>query len=141
MGYAINLVDRTKPEVLRILKKLHNSCLPGDKPYEFKDGYWWLVTYKGVAVGFCGMEASSRWEKTGYFCRAGVAKEHRGRGLHNRLIQVRLRYARRLGWTHCVSDTRDNPPSANNLIKAGFKMYQPRYPWGWDDACYWIKKL
>lgn len=29
--------------------------------------------------------------------------------------------------------------SANNFIKAGYSLYQPRAPWGWPNTLYWRK--
>jgi GNAT superfamily N-acetyltransferase len=78
---------------------------------------------------------------TGYLCRAGVLESHRGRGLQKRLIRVRERKARKLGWTHVVTDTYENPASANSLIKCGFRSYLPRNPWGAKGVAYWIKRL
>ena len=66
---------------------------------------------------------------------------HRGKGLQKKMIIVRERLARKLGWGYMISDTNENPQSANNLIRAGYLMYEPSYPYGVETTCYWKKKL
>lgn len=137
----IKSVDPSKELIADDLKRLHSEFFRLDELIEFDSGAWWIAYDGTKPIGFCGVSASSSWKKTGYMCRAGVKWDYRGKGIHIRLIQVRLRYARKQGWTHLVTDTTDNCSSANNLIAAGFKMYKPRKPWGLPGACYWIKKL
>jgi hypothetical protein len=62
-------------------------------------------------------------------------------GLQKRLIRVRERMARELGWAWLITDTFQNPPSANSLISCGFKNFAPTKPWGFAGANYWRKKL
>lgn len=137
----IKSVDIYKEEIQAALKQLHSEFFRLDELIEFDSGAWWIAYDGKKPIGFCGVNASSSWRKTGYMCRAGVKWDYRGLGLHRRLIQVRVRYAKKQGWTHLVTDTTDNCPSANNLIANGFRMYKPSKPWGLPGACYWIKKL
>lgn len=44
-------------------------------------------------------------------------------------------------WHSIVSDTTDNPVSANNFIKAGYRLYEPDVPWAWSNTLYWRKWL
>jgi len=46
---------------------------------------------------------------------------------------------RRNGWSCVVSDTTNNLASANNFIRAGYRLFQPEYPWGWTNTLYWRK--
>ena len=39
------------------------------------------------------------------------------------------------------SDTTDNIVSANNFIRAGYRLYQPQIPWGWPNTLYWKKTI
>lgn len=124
-----------------LLRWLQLEALPGDEPMETTEGFWW-VAYDGThPVAFAGLTASSQVIGAGYLCRAGVLPSHRGRGLQSRLIAVRERKARRLGWPVLVTDTFDNPPSSNNLIRAGFRMHTPPVPYGFPGTCYWKKFL
>jgi hypothetical protein len=47
----------------------------------------------------------------------------------------------RNGWCCIVSDTTDNIPSANNFIRAGYRLYRPEVPWGWPHTLYWRKPI
>jgi hypothetical protein len=51
---------------------------------------------------------------------------------------VELR-AKRNGWNLLVSDTTRNIASANNFIRAGYRLYQPDHPWAFTDTLYWRK--
>ena len=137
----IKSVDIQKEEIRQDLKRLHSEFFRLDELIEFDSGYWWMAYDGTKPIGFCGLSPSNSWRNTGYMCRAGVKWGYRGMGLHKRLIQVRTRFAKKQGWTHLVTDTTNNCPSANNLIANGFKMYKPSKPWGLEGACYWIKKL
>ena len=44
-------------------------------------------------------------------------------------------------WGSIVSDTTDNPVSANNFIRAGYRLYEPEAPWAWSHTLYWRKWL
>ena len=141
MQYVIKLVDINKPDIKATLIALQKECLPLDKPVKPTYGYWWILYHAGQPVGFAALNSSYRWAKTGYLMRAGVVQEHQGRGLQRRLIRVRERKARQMGWEYMLSDTHYNPASANNLIKCGYKMYEPSTEWAFKASNYWIKKL
>jgi hypothetical protein len=49
--------------------------------------------------------------------------------------------ARRNGWSWIVSDTTENLVSANNFIRAGYRLYRPEEPWGWPHTLYWRKQI
>lgn len=141
MRYLIRQVDVSRPVIKKLLKELQKTCLPFDKALDPAKEYWWIAYFKGQAVAFAALSHSRQWEHTGYLTRAGVVLEHQGRGLQRRLIKVREHKALQLGWEYLISDTHYNPASANNLIKCGFKMYNPMNPWGFKASCYWRKKL
>ena len=104
-------------------------------------GAWWLAYDEGVPVAFAASKPSEQWTDAVYLSRCGVAPSHRGKGLQRRLIRVRELAARRAGVTWIVTDTRQNPASSNNLIKAGYLLYEPAKPWSFPDALYWKKNL
>ncbi len=38
-------------------------------------------------------------------------------------------------------DDRKDVVSANNFIKCGYQLYEPRYPWGWPQTLCWRKSV
>jgi GNAT superfamily N-acetyltransferase len=134
-------VDIRKESVQTKLSVLQNKCLPFDTPYDTNFGSWWIASQDGVDIGFAGLVRTVSWIDCGYLCRAGVVPTARGQGLQKKLIHVRLRQAKTLGWKWVVTDTTDNPASANSLISTGFKLFQPTKPWGFKNTLYWRRKL
>ena len=137
----IKRVDIRKESVQTKLSALQNKCLPFDAPYDTNFGSWWIATENGVDIGFAGLVRTVSWTDCGYLCRAGVIPTARGQGLQKQFIRVRLRQAKALGWRWVITDTTDNPASANSLISTGFKLFQPTKPWGFKNTLYWRRKL
>jgi len=124
-------------EDIELLQSILFPHCPIVKP---ETGFWWLAKHKTEIAGFCGMIASNA-PKTIYLCRAGVFDQFRGKGLHKRLIRIRLKTAKKFGYKYAVTDTTSNPASANNLIDCGFRMFTPETPWSYSHSCYWKKTL
>jgi phage terminase large subunit len=61
--------------------------------------------------------------------------------LQLRLMRALELRARQQGWSCIVSDTTGNLASANNFIRARYRLYQPRYPWAWPNTLYWRKSI
>lgn len=143
MKYRIVQVDTRLSKVVQLLTLLQKTCLPADVVYKITDkGYWYVVyTQNGEAVGFAGIVPSTRWSDTMYLCRAGVVRAHQGQGLQKRLIRQRIKVAKALGMNWVITDTHQNPASANNLISTGFKMFEPIEPWGFKTALYWKYRI
>lgn len=107
---------------------------------EFKENRdWWVVLNKyGVIIAYCGCLYS---EGICIFVRALVDRKHRGNGLQRRMILTRIRAAKRNKCKSIITyTTTDNIPSANNLIKCGFVLYNPSYAYVGKNVLYWIKK-
>lgn len=143
MTYRIREVDGFDDDIEQTITALHGatSAFPPIESYAFEKGHWWLAYFANEPVAFAGMVPSSRWADTGYLKRAGVLAEHRGHGLQARLMRVRERKAKCLGWTHIISDCTDNVHSANNFIRCGYRLYDPDRPWAFSNSLYWIKAL
>jgi GNAT superfamily N-acetyltransferase len=138
----IKRVDIRCPVIQETLAVLQQKCLPGDTPSDTTTGWWWIVyDALNLPCAFAGLIPSVRWGDTGYLCRAGVLSSHRGQGVQKRLIRARIRQARALKWEWLITDTYQNPASANSLIATGFKMYEPSQPWGAKETLYWRLKL
>ena len=132
-------VDADVPQI----RELDRLCFPSDSPGYDAEAVWWCArTLREDVVAFAAIRASQQWAGVGYLNRCGVHDAWRGLGLQRRLLRAREAYARQQGWSYVVTDTTpENTASANNLIRAGFTLYQPRHPWGLRRALYWIKAL
>lgn len=102
---------------------------------------WWFAFCGEHPIAYLGLMPSRRMANAAYLVRVGVLKAHRGNGLQLRLMRVAERYARRQGFPVIISDTTDNPPSANNFIRAGYQMFDPPAPWAFPATVYWRKDL
>lgn len=145
MNFLIKEVDPDETHYRDEIIDLHDLTFfdPAVRP-DLPRGFWWLVYEKGVlrpAIGFCGLTITPADKTTGYLKRAGVLKAYRGQGLQRKLITVRERKARKLGLVRMVTDTTDNPPSANSLIGAGYRIFDPEYRWAFKHSIYWRKSL
>jgi GNAT superfamily N-acetyltransferase len=141
--YRIREVDATDDEIAETIHYLNRQpdVFPEITDEELEKGFWWLAYYDREAIAFAGLMPSAQYREVGYFKRAAVDPEHRGNGLQIRLMRVRINKARKLGYSHIVSECTDTPFSANNFIKAGFKIYEPKWPWAFRNSIYWIKDL
>jgi hypothetical protein len=142
MQFTVKKVDIRNPSIQSLLLFLQKQILPADQPYEPTRGHWWIAyAENGKPVGFAGLVRSTKWTDTGYLCRAGVMDGFTGNGLQLRMIKARIAQAKRLGWNWCITDTTNNPASANSLINAGFKIYTPANKWSFRNAIYWKYKV
>lgn len=142
MTYRIREVDASDEEIAETIRRMNEHTDFPDLTEEDLDiGHWWLVYLNSDPVAFAGMMPSHQWRHVGYFVRAGVDAAHRGHGLQIRLMRVRINKARKLGYSHVVSDCTDTIWSANNFIRAGFKLYEPKSPWAFQHTLYWKKTL
>jgi len=126
-------------DTIAVLDKI---AFPADAPPDTKTGDWWAYYDGKTPIAYCGLRPSNNFVNSGYLCRAGVLPLYRGHSLQLRMIRLRERYARSLGWEMLVTDTsNDNIVSSNNLIKAGYRLFRPMYFWSFVGANYWYKKL
>jgi GNAT superfamily N-acetyltransferase len=142
MDFTLKKADLRNPSLVTLICYLQKKILPSDNIYKPDRGHWWVAYAEdGKPVAFAGLVRSIKWTDTGYLCRAGVLDGYTGHGLQKRLIQARVKQARKLGWNWCITDTTNNPASANSLINAGFKIYTPGQPWSFRNAIYWKYKV
>lgn len=126
----------------KLIYAFDRICFPYDDPYPVRDAKWWVARVDGQLAGFAGAKVLLP-HRAVYLCRAGVLPAYQRQGLQRKMIQARVRWARKLqGVEFVITDTRpDNPASSNNLIRCGFLTYRPQAPWCVPGAIYWIKKL
>lgn len=140
--YITREVSGSVEAVAETLHALHYATFGDSAPkIDPGTGSWWIAYMGDTAVGFAGLLPSQVRPNTGYLCRSGVLKEHRGHGLQRRMIRLREARARRRGWSQMVTDTSSNIHSANSLIRAGYTLFVPDLAWGYDHTLYWRKKL
>lgn len=139
----IREVDGTDEEASDALTELHKMTFDDNVGVpDFTEGHWWIAYNKAaLPVAFAGVIASTEYPLTGYYKRVGVVSTRRGQGLQLRLTRALEARCRRNGWRAIVSDTRDNVPSANNFIRAGYRLFDPATRWAFQDSLYWRKEL
>jgi hypothetical protein len=140
--YRIREVDAMDEDVANTLLELHQLSFLDSAPVPaFDEGHWWLALRGNKPVAFAGVVPSTHVFGAGYFCRVGVLGNHCGYGLQLRLMRAMEARARVNGWCAIVSDTTDNVPSANNFIRAGYRLFVPAHPWAWANTLYWRKNM
>jgi GNAT superfamily N-acetyltransferase len=138
--YRIRAVDGQDEDIADTLGEIHRlTFLDAAAIPDFGHGHWWLAYRGDVPVGFAGVIPSTRAHNAGYFSRVGVLSSAYGNNLQLRFMRAMEAQARRNGWGAVVSDTTDNLISANNFIRAGFRLYRPEEPWAWSHTLYWRK--
>jgi GNAT superfamily N-acetyltransferase len=124
------------------LAMLHEATFDCGEPFpDTLDGHWWMAFEGTEPIAFAGVVPSDRYPRTGYYKRVGVLPICRGAGLQMRFTRAIEARCRRNGWRAIVSDTRDNLPSANNFIRAGYQLFAPDDPWAFAGSLYWRKEL
>jgi GNAT superfamily N-acetyltransferase len=141
--YRIKRVDGEDEIYAELLRQLHDETFGSSAPQiDPERGWWWVATDGRELAGFCGLTpVYAQPSDVGYLKRAGVLRPHRGQGLQRRFVRVREAQARREGLRTLITDTSDNPSSANNLIACGYRIYRPDEPWGFPHTIYWYKDL
>lgn len=106
------------------------------------DGAYWFMAFDEDDVPCAYASFSIFPTGYGFLARAGVLPGARGHGLQRRLVRSREKNARLFGVERMVSYTSlDNIQSSNNLIKCGYRLYIPPFPWGTKYANYWERYL
>jgi GNAT superfamily N-acetyltransferase len=134
-------VDPTDNAIADELARMDKVCLGAwsKAPMDPLDGHWWFCLFGDEPVGYCGFKRST--DRVAYLHRTGVMPNHRGNGLQVDMMRFTELGARRLGYVSMVSDTTDNPASANSFIKRNWRIYAPKHPWAWERSVYWRKTL
>lgn len=138
-AYRIKEADNDDVETLKALHTLTFGLTAPEDCFDY--GKWWVVTYKREPIAFAGITPSTLGDGIGYLKRSGVLPDHRGRGLQRRLLRVREQYAASQGWHRAVTDTTENVPSANNMIRAGYILFDPKPRWAFEHSLYWTKTI
>jgi GNAT superfamily N-acetyltransferase len=140
--YRIRMVDASDDDVADTLADLHRlTFFDAAAMPRFDLGAWWLACCSDEPVAFAGFIPSTHARHCGYLSRVGVLQQHWGQGLQLRLMRAVEARGRRIGLKDIVSDTTNNSYSANNFIKAGYRLFEPEVPWAWPHTLYWRRSL
>jgi GNAT superfamily N-acetyltransferase len=122
---------------------LDEECFPSDHRPALENSLWWIVWRGQQPVGYAGLRPC-QWSQNkglGFLSRAGVLREHRGRGLQRRLIRAREAEARALGLQELITYVALwNCASLNSLVACGYRFYRPADKWGGKESVY-LRKL
>jgi len=136
--------EKCLPWVHDLIVDLDAQCFPQDYRVKPEGAYWWIDEERGLPVAFAALRvcAAEYNRGLGYLSRAGVLAKYRGQGRQRRMILKRVAHARRLGLSEVVTYVvAANLASANSLIGAGFRLYDPTERWGGKDALYFRQRL
>lgn len=114
-------------EDIDTIMDLHQAIFKDREFDDVETHHLFLVTQDDQPVGFAGYELMpDGGGLTANLTRAGLLPIARGGGLQKKLIQARLRHAKRQGATYAITYVASwNCASLNNLIKCGFSFYIP----------------
>jgi GNAT superfamily N-acetyltransferase len=145
--FRIKLVDTLDDEIIDTIRELNNTQEQWPKLLDSElTGHfcaWWLA-YRGRSkevAGFAGINPSVHTPSAAYFKRVLVVPEYYGHGLQLRFMRTLEKHCRSVGWAQIVSETTDTVYSANNFVRAGYEMYEPKTKWAFENSIYWRKKL
>jgi GNAT superfamily N-acetyltransferase len=129
---------------LETVAALQRECFGPALKYVQDEGshsVWWIGCDGETPVAFCGARIVDG--HTMYLSLSGVLASARGKRLQRRMVRLRERWARSRGLRWAVTYTSPtNYPSANTLIRCGYKLYAPAYAWaGRKGWLYWQRGL
>jgi ribosomal protein S18 acetylase RimI-like enzyme len=106
------------------------NCFPNDTPPSIEGAYWWVhKSFLSRGVAYCAWKQVDGllFSNYGFHYRAGVMPSARGKGLQVEMLALREHDMREKGMEYAVTYTdADGHYSMNNLIKAGYKTYNPQ---------------
>ena len=130
------VIDARLYELVQIMDK--NIFFGCANEFKINREWWVILNDSNKVIAYCGSIYS---EGICIYIRAWVRKDNRGKGLQKKLINIRYKAALKNSHTVITYTTKDNYPSANNLISQGFKLYFPEYAYGGKEMLYWIKQI
>ena len=130
------VIDARLYELVQIMDK--NIFFGCENEFKTNREWWVILNDSNKVIAYCG---SIYTEGICIYIRAWVRKDNRGKGLQKKLINIRYKAALKNSHTVITYTTKDNYPSANNLISQGFKLYFPEYAYGGKEMLYWIKQI
>jgi GNAT superfamily N-acetyltransferase len=123
-----------------LIVKLNDKIFPNDSLKICSKTVCWFVYFDGEIGGFCTGKLISK--DTFYMTRAGILDKFRGKGVQKKMINVRVRYAKKIGCKNIITYVKMwNIRSFVNLIRCKFIPYIPEYKYADDESVYLIRTL
>lgn len=144
MTFRVRKVKATPDHIQKLIdidELVFGASAPRLSRTDVLKGDWWFVYNSRQIIAYAGMVPSTYGPHVGYFKRVGVLEGFRGHRLQVRLLKLCERRARQLGYTAMITDTTENPASGNSMIRAGYKLFTPDFPWAFPNSLYWRKDL
>lgn len=109
---------------------------------EFPEGHtWWAVLNGATAVGYASAVYRPELGYV-YLGRCMVVESARGNKLQRRLLRARIAWAKEQGADRVITYTLlKNYESLVNLLRAGFRFYDPDNKYCGDDVHYYQLNL
>ncbi|MDD3412558.1 MAG: GNAT family N-acetyltransferase [Lachnospiraceae bacterium] len=127
---------------LSMIVTLNTIIFPEDALHLDEQTVAWVAYDKNnQPAAFC--TARKLEDRVLYFDRGGVLKEHQGKGLHRKLIEIRERYARKNKYKTAITYVmKDNIKSLCTLVRCDYLIYTPVYQWAGKagDMIYYLIK-
>lgn len=119
---------------------MHHEAFPGEEVRDFSDDHCWVILDGKKEVGFCSLSVLEE-ENAVFLSRA--ASFQPGYGIHRKSILHRLAWAKKFGSKSAITYvSKDNYLSIANLIRTGFRFYDPEWAYaGRKDYFYFQKKI
>ena len=125
------IIKQLPAEELYIVEGLDTLCFGETQDQASREEYdratWWVAWDEDTPIAYTGV-----YVHDGHYMsleRSGVLPQYRGQGLQKKLIQTRLRYAKRhkivTVYTYVSSA---NHASVNSLFSQGLKSFSPEWP-------------
>lgn len=130
---------KQSPKSIQTILEIQSKCFEYDyaKEKDIPFDHWWLLKNGNRSIGFCSLRHFNDEPGTWFLRLAAVLDEYRGHGLQKKMIRHRVKFAKRHVAKRIITyASYDNLPSANSLIRCGFKLYKPRWNWGTGYAYY-----
>lgn len=125
---------------LDLIQQLDNEWFGEEGFDDYEEAVWWVAYDETTPAAYAGVIL---WGQGIAFLNRGcVGPGYRGQGLQKHLIRTRLRYLKKQKYLKAITYTSpDNCPSANSLIRCGFKLYTPLKKYGLKNGLYFYKDI
>ena len=129
MQIRLEITPDNQPEkTVKEVKRLDKILFSGDKRIDTSKYWVWVVRHEGKPIAYGAMRACEAEVNKGLvlLTRAGVLPAWRGKGIQKKLIRLRVRKAKSLGYDTAIAYVMGmNCASSNALIGCGFRLYHP----------------